>query len=83
MCSFSEAVTRAARDLWIARRADPSLIVQHGGTWRPLDKASVLRFPGYGPAAPTVSKEVAFHPDSIRRLRAARLMDDQVAEWNL
>lgn len=82
VCSLAVTVIQAAQELWIARRADPSLIVQHGGTWRPLDKASVLQFPGYGPAARTVSKEVVFHPSSIRRLRAARLMDDQVGEWD-
>ncbi|WP_394217026.1 hypothetical protein [Brachybacterium vulturis] len=80
--SLAVAVVQAVRDLWIERRADPSLIIQHGGTWRPLDKASVLQFPGYGPAAPTASKEVAVHPSSIRRIRAARLMGDQVGEWD-
>lgn len=82
VCALVVAVSRAARLLWVERREDPSLIIQHGGSWRPLDKATVLRFPGYGPAAPTAFKEVAFHPSTIRRLRAARLMDDQVGEWD-
>ncbi|MFC5272976.1 hypothetical protein [Brachybacterium sacelli] len=81
VCSLAAAVSEEARLLWIARRADPSLIIQHGGTWRPLDRASVLKFPGYGPAAPTEFGEIAFNPSGVRRLRAARLMDDQVHLW--
>ena len=82
VCSLAAAVSVEARLLWIARRADPSLIIQHGGTWRPLDRASVLNFHGYGPAASTEFGEIAFNPSGVRRLRAARLMDDQVREWD-
>lgn len=79
--SLATAVAAASRSLWIERRDEPGLIIQHGGTWRPLDKASVLRFPGYGEEAPIVLKEIALHPSTVRRMRAARLMDDQIGEW--
>ena len=79
--SLVAAVSEASRELWIERRANPELIIQHGGTWRPMDKASIVRFHGYGEAAPTVTKEIALHPSIIRRLRAAKLFGDQVDEW--
>jgi len=81
VASLSKAVVDASRQLWIDRRANPELIIQHGGTWRHLGKASVYQFPGYGDAAPTLASEIAVHPSAIRRLRAAKLMDDQVGKW--
>jgi len=79
--SYVEAVADEASSLWAARRSNPELIVQNGASWRPKSKAAVLEFPGYGEAAPTVFKETVLGTSLARRLRAAKLMDDQVKEW--
>ncbi|MCG7309696.1 hypothetical protein [Brachybacterium sp. ACRRE] len=79
--SLATAVADEARALWIERRSDPGLIVQNGVTWRPLDKASVHQFSGYGEAAPIVLEDIALPPSTERRMRAAKLMDDQIGEW--
>lgn len=81
MVSLAESVADEARFLWVDRRSNPELIIQNGASWRPVSKAAVLEFPGYGRAAPTVFNETVFGASLMRRLRAAKLMDDQVDQW--
>ena len=45
---LTKAIAEAALELWLARRADPALIVQDGGAWAEIAKAEQLAFPGYG-----------------------------------
>lgn len=81
--SLTASLAGECRQIWNARRQDPTLIIQAGASWRPVSKATLLDFPGYGDPAPTVAKEVAMNGGLIRRLRAAKLMGDQVHEWEL
>lgn len=81
MCTFLDQLLKETLYLWGARRSDPRLIVQPGGSWQPVPKSGTLSFPGYGEPASMVTKEIAVHPSMGRRLRAARLMDDQVHLW--
>lgn len=81
--SLTASLAGESRQMWIARRQDPTLIIQAGASWRPVGKATLLDFPGYGDPAPIVAKEVAMNRGFVRRLRAAKLMDAQVHEWEL
>lgn len=76
------ALLEQSRELWLSRRADPSLIIQPGSSWNPLSKTAVLDFPGYGDPAPAQTSEIYLHPSLARRLRAARLTDEQVHLWD-
>lgn len=80
--SLVESVADEASLLWTARRSNPELIVQNGASWRPKSKAAVLDFPGYGEAARIVANDTALGTSLVRRLRAAKLMDDQVTDWS-
>lgn len=78
---FIKVLSDAASDLWLRRRQDPALIVQHGGMWPKLESAAPLHFPGYGPPAQTFVRRIHVAPDMARRLKAAKLMEADLPLW--
>lgn len=82
MGKFVEAVVAAMGACWAERRADPSLIVQHGRQWRLRDPSeSMSNFPGYGLAVVPDARQLRISPSSGRRWAAGRVLDDRRADW--
>lgn len=66
---------------WEARKADPTMIVQHGKQWRLVDPSDDMSdFPGYGTITPD-SKDIRLNTMDARRWEAARVMDDRRQDW--
>lgn len=79
---LTKAIGEAALELWLARRADPALIVQDGGAWAEIAKAEPLAFSGYGgPKLKIVGNELHISPERGRRLRATKVMDAERDKW--
>lgn len=79
---LTKAIGEAALELWLARRADPALIVQDGGAWAEIAKAEPLAFSGYGgPKLKVVGKELHISPEGGRRLRATKVMHADRGKW--
>ncbi|MCB0913690.1 MAG: hypothetical protein KDB60_18960, partial [Propionibacteriaceae bacterium] len=75
------ALAVEANTLWCDRRADPALIVQNGGIWPDLDTADPLNFPGYGEPVKVVAKEVRVNPETVRRMKASRILEVDRHRW--
>lgn len=75
------AMLTEATELWSDRRADRSLIVQNPKAWPEYESSETLSFPGYGDKIVVGGDTVVLHPDTVTRMRAARLHQDQIREW--
>lgn len=64
-----------------ARRSDPSVLVQPGAQWAEPLSVPTLNFPGYGNPPKTSAKEIILHPDTAKRLDAARIGSQWVEKW--
>lgn len=70
-----------AADLWNDRRANHSLIVQNPKAWPKFESSTTLAFPGYGDKIDLAGDTALLHPDTVTRMRAARLYEDKLREW--
>jgi hypothetical protein len=80
---FVVALTAAMTTCWAARKANPSLIVQHGSQWRNVEPTEpVSLFDGFGEdvSAFLQKADAAVGHDAIR-WQAARVFDDRRADW--
>lgn len=64
------------------RREDHSILIQPGGQWAEPFSVPTLNFPGYGRPPQTTRKEVVMlHPDTEKRLGAARIGSNWEKAW--
>ena len=76
------AIARTMETCWIARVADPQMIVQHGRQWQDVEPPGAMsNFPGYGTPITIASKNMTLNPLDAQRWNAARVMDDRRADW--
>ena len=66
---------------WVARQANPQMIVQHGRQWRMVEPTEPMwNFAGYGAITPDAT-QMMLHPSAARRWKAGRVMDDRRRDW--
>lgn len=84
LCRLIVAFTKTMVVCWDERKTDPSAIIQTGRQWRSVRPDQPDRaFIGYG-QDPILMKAdtMVLHPNDAKRLRAGRVTDDRVADWN-
>lgn len=75
-------VTDAMRACWDQRRADPTMIVQHGGQWKTVEPSEPLSpFPGYGEPLVIKADMLMLNTLDSARWEAARAQDDRRRDW--
>jgi hypothetical protein len=83
VCGLVEVLADRCRSLVLKRRADPSLLVQHGYQWVRYFDQPLLNFPGYGtpPKAHPERADIHVSSDLGVRMRAFRMLDTRAGDW--
>lgn len=77
-----EALVLSMTSCWNARKAVPSMIVQHGAQWPVIEPPQpTIAFAGYGSPLKFAGDMLVMNPLDRRRWTAARITDDRRAEW--
>lgn len=81
--TFIAELTDAMMTCWAARKANPTLIVQHGSQWRNVvPTESLSPFNGYGEdISPLLQEADMLASRDGTRWKAARVHDDRRADW--
>ncbi|OBH23902.1 hypothetical protein A9X03_14205 [Mycobacterium sp. E1715] len=76
------ALVDAMVTCWVARRADPPMIVQHGRQWPTIEPGEPLSaFPGYGQDLTLDSRHMVVNTQEGDRWEAARIDDQRRRDW--
>jgi hypothetical protein len=83
VCGLVEVLAKRCTSLVLKRRANPSLLVQHGHQWVDYFNQPLLNFPGYGtpPKARLDRVDVHVNPELGVRMRAFRMLDTRAGDW--
>jgi len=83
VCGLVTVLAERCASLVLIRRADPAVLVQPGRQWPHYFDQPLLNFSGYGtqPKVRLDRVEVHVSPETVRRMRAFRLLDAQAYEW--
>lgn len=71
-------LAQAMQTCWVARRENPTLLIQHGKQWSKVEHVEPMRFEGYGPKVALLlgdGASVRVSPSTGKRMRAARILD--------
>ncbi len=86
VCALVEALGEQLAAAWEWRKGHPATLPQPLAQWPDVDHTATPnrepRFDGYAPGSHAYEPGLfASHPDTVRRLQAAALMDHQRHEW--
>ena len=87
VCALVEVLGERLAAVWERRKEHPAMLSQPRAQWPHIDDQSPTRtkrpaFAGYAPGGHAYKPSVfSGHPETVRRLRAAALMDHQRHEW--
>lgn len=77
-----EALVSSMTTCWNARRAAPSMIVQHGAQWPVIEPTQpTIAFAGYGSPLMLAGDKFVMNPLDWKRWTAARVTDDRRSDW--